>query len=280
MWPYLRKRLARVYPVHLFTLIAIFAIYLAAKKAGQTVGSPDQYQLKSLPANLLMLHAWIPNLTPSFNIPSWSISAEFFAYLTFPVFAALILRKGSTVIWLAVSFVLVGAAVALARFAFDVDVFRMIAMSVVRIVPLFFLGIVLWRGWDERTFVVPPIVAPIAAAVAIALSSVPAATVPLFALVVLAAADWERTDRGGWLVSRWMIKLGEASYSLYMTHALSQIVFYGVLKVLKVKLTNLPFSIAIFVGGVGLSVLVSLLTWKWVEIPARNYLSRRPTGQS
>jgi peptidoglycan/LPS O-acetylase OafA/YrhL len=273
MWPYLRKRLARVYPVHLFTLVAIYVIYIAARKAGQNLGSPDQYQLKALPANVLMLHGWLPGVTPSFNIPSWSISAEFFAYLTFPLFAGLILRRGSTMLWLGVSVLLTAATIAVVRLAFHMDVFRMITMSIFRIAPLFFVGIVLWRGWSEGKWRLPTIALPIAAVAAVALSSIPVATIPLFAIVVLAAA--EMGDRQNWLTSKPMIMLGEASYSLYMTHALVQIVYFGVLKVLKVSLTSLPVALCILTAGVVLSVIVSLITWKLVEIPARNLATRK-----
>ncbi|MDP1171590.1 hypothetical protein, partial [Klebsiella pneumoniae] len=41
----------------------------------------------SLPANLLMLHAWGLAPVAGWNHPSWSISAEWFAYLCFPLFA-------------------------------------------------------------------------------------------------------------------------------------------------------------------------------------------------
>ena len=41
----------------------------------------------SLPANLLMVHAWGLAPVAGWNHPSWSISAEWFAYLCFPAFA-------------------------------------------------------------------------------------------------------------------------------------------------------------------------------------------------
>lgn len=44
--------------------------------------------------NLLLIHAWPPNGAYSWNMPSWSISAEWAAYLVFPIllFVALKMR--------------------------------------------------------------------------------------------------------------------------------------------------------------------------------------------
>ncbi|POA46332.1 acyltransferase, partial [Pseudomonas sp. GW460-R15] len=37
---------------------------------------------------LLLVHAWLPKIViAEWNGPSWSLSAEWFAYLTFPAFA-------------------------------------------------------------------------------------------------------------------------------------------------------------------------------------------------
>jgi peptidoglycan/LPS O-acetylase OafA/YrhL len=76
---FLMLRVARIWPAHAFTLALAVVV-------GATVLSTPFDGPKFL-ANLLMVHAWIPS-TPwyfSFNAPSWSISAEFFFYLAFPL---------------------------------------------------------------------------------------------------------------------------------------------------------------------------------------------------
>jgi peptidoglycan/LPS O-acetylase OafA/YrhL len=72
---FLVLRVARIWPAHVVTL----ALWILA--IGGTV-----FSLKFL-ANIAMVHAWIP-LSPwyfSFNVPSWTISTEFFFYLAFPL---------------------------------------------------------------------------------------------------------------------------------------------------------------------------------------------------
>jgi peptidoglycan/LPS O-acetylase OafA/YrhL len=84
---YLQKRLARLYPLHLATL-AFFAI--------SAMSGSLQYWSSSnaiLP-NLLLMHVWGATNRLTFDYPSWSVSAEFFVYLPFPVFLFVIRRIG------------------------------------------------------------------------------------------------------------------------------------------------------------------------------------------
>ena len=59
---------------------------------GAGVGSPDAFKLDDLPAHLFMVHAWGTTAAVGWNFPSWSISAEWAAYLLFPLVAALVLK--------------------------------------------------------------------------------------------------------------------------------------------------------------------------------------------
>jgi peptidoglycan/LPS O-acetylase OafA/YrhL len=81
-------RLARIYPVHLFMLV-ITAFILPMHRLYEWSPVDTAYTFY---ANLFLVHAWgvTPNLT--FNQPSWSISCEWAAYLTFP-FVAYLTRK-------------------------------------------------------------------------------------------------------------------------------------------------------------------------------------------
>ena len=74
---FLSRRIARVYP--LFIVTAVYATILIGRgmMEGPQVGS------KALLAwNVLMVQSW--GMAPSFDAPSWSISAEWAAYLLFP----------------------------------------------------------------------------------------------------------------------------------------------------------------------------------------------------
>jgi peptidoglycan/LPS O-acetylase OafA/YrhL len=75
---FVSRRIARVYPLFLATTLAAALLIWAGwlQGAGIKLG-------RDLPFNLLMIQSW--SLAPSLDGPSWSISAEFAAYLVFPV---------------------------------------------------------------------------------------------------------------------------------------------------------------------------------------------------
>ena len=93
--PFLRKRVARIWPLHLVILggCVLLALLLAA------TGRPDsmQFPLPELPLHLLLVQNWGLTDRLTWNPPAWSISTELFAYLVFPLFVALVdLRRLST----------------------------------------------------------------------------------------------------------------------------------------------------------------------------------------
>ena len=64
--------------------------------AAQT-DNPARYPLSDLPAQFLLLHAFIGERL-TFNFPSWSLSAEMFCYLLFPLAALIAQRRKEAVI--------------------------------------------------------------------------------------------------------------------------------------------------------------------------------------
>jgi peptidoglycan/LPS O-acetylase OafA/YrhL len=83
---FLWNRLARVYPLHLATLAGV-GLMAARRGPRRHRRRPEHPGLERLPANLLLVHAWGFAPVSGWNHASWSISAEWFAYLTFPAFA-------------------------------------------------------------------------------------------------------------------------------------------------------------------------------------------------
>lgn len=83
---YLGKRLVRLYPLHLATLSYFVAVGIAvALGLTRTGGGADLYRWDMLVPNLFLIHAWGMDGPLSFNFVSWSLSAEWFAYLALPI---------------------------------------------------------------------------------------------------------------------------------------------------------------------------------------------------
>ena len=87
---YYINRLARIYPLHIMTLLLAIAAnifkyinYLEYVK----------FDIPSMLMNALLIHAWIPQISLSYNVPSWSISVEMFFYLLFPFIFNYVIKK-------------------------------------------------------------------------------------------------------------------------------------------------------------------------------------------
>lgn len=89
--PFYWNRLTRIYPLHFLMLIAYVLFAASFLIFSKSAATPASYDIKSFIQSLLLIQAWGYG-TMSWNVPSWSISAEWFVYLLFP-FLALVLRK-------------------------------------------------------------------------------------------------------------------------------------------------------------------------------------------
>jgi len=101
---FLVARFARIYPLHFFSLLflIIFVKFLPP---------PDlQYKnvesLSSIANNFLLLHSFYINKIYTWNIPSWSISAEWWCYLAFPLLALFINKKKMIAIVVLILFII------------------------------------------------------------------------------------------------------------------------------------------------------------------------------
>lgn len=223
---FLWARIARVYPLHLFTLLGVMALGLGAVAVGMSIDD-SVLSWKTLPAHLLMLHAWGFAGEAGWNHPSWSISAEWFAYLAFPLFAlaAWPLRKRPWVATAGAAVFLMGLYAAferLAGFPLTEATFRWGAL---RIVPCFAYGCALYLVYRRAPLPRAGLLALSAAVVMVGSASVlawDAVTVLAAGLLILALASIPH-ERAGWLGSRPAVYLGEISYSVYMVCAPWQI---------------------------------------------------------
>ena len=84
---FILRRVARLYPLHLATLAFYVAIGALVWTHRVHPADAARYDASAIVPNLLLVHAWLPSGHSSFNYVSWSISAEFFVYLAFPLIA-------------------------------------------------------------------------------------------------------------------------------------------------------------------------------------------------
>ncbi len=271
---FLWARIARVYPLHLATLIGVGLLAAAALIAGMSVDG-NVLSWPALPANLLMLHAWGLAPVAGWNHPSWSISAEWFAYLCFPLFAFVFWRLRDKPVA-----AVVGAAAFLTVLYF---VFEQVAgfplteatfrWGALRIVPCFALGCALYLVYRKA-----PLKAPwTASAASFALMILSAAlglwdgiTVLFAGALILSLASLPN-ERAGVLASRPAVYLGEISYSVYMVCVPWKLLSIN----LAAKLTDAPdkqLHIFVWLAILALLPVVAAVSYHLVERPARKAL--------
>jgi peptidoglycan/LPS O-acetylase OafA/YrhL len=77
--PFIIRRFARIFPLHLAIMAAMIGFALLLTLSGRALGT--QYPLAELPAHLVLVQNWGFTDALSWNDPAWSISAEWAAYL-------------------------------------------------------------------------------------------------------------------------------------------------------------------------------------------------------
>ncbi len=283
---FLWARLARVYPLHLASLIGVGVMALAAEAAGRSIDG-NILSWPSLPANILMVHAWGFAPQAGWNHPSWSISAEWFAYVSFPLFAWLTLKLKDRP-WLAVGAALVAMAAlytTFPRFSGFPLTRATIAWGALRIVPCFALGCavnLLWRSGavrGRRTAVLGAIFSGAAILLAAQIDAPDAALVALFGALIwsLASLSSAGENSGG---GRLFVYLGEISYSIYMICIPWKLLFVNAVSTLfGLDKAHLPIAVwVIFLLSV---IPLAAISYHLVERPARGLMRRwaepRPT---
>jgi len=83
-WTFLISRFARLWPLHVATLAAVLLFIRTDSRQLHGTGFFDPWLVMA--SNVTLTHALVPylNYTFSWNSVSWSISTEFFFYLSFP----------------------------------------------------------------------------------------------------------------------------------------------------------------------------------------------------
>ncbi len=271
---FLWARIARVYPLHVFTLLGVMALGLAAVAVGMSIDA-SVLSWKTLPAHLLMLHAWGFANEAGWNHPSWSISAEWFAYLAFPLFAmaAWPLRKRPWVATAGAAVFLMGLYAAferLAGFPLTEATFRWGAL---RIVPCFAYGCALYLVYRRAPLPRAGLLALSAAVVMVASASVlawDAITVLAAGLLILALASIP-DGKVGWLGSKPAVYLGEISYSVYMVCAPWQILAVN-LAARATGAEDKRLHVLVWLGIILGLIAAAAATYHLIERPARKAL--------
>ncbi|WP_082092741.1 acyltransferase family protein [Devosia epidermidihirudinis] len=277
---FMGKRFARVWPLHAATLIGVALIVLAGARFGL---SPEWHPtISSFILNALMLDA--EGLTPelAWNQPAWSIGAEWFAYLLFPIFLIVIDRLGNNSLRAVACVVVFLVCAAASTALFHVDLMELTYQGgVLRIIPSFLAGVALRyafdgalaRGWGGNGPLIDGgLLAGLILMVAAGYFGLPnAAFWPIIIAILFLLALRAHSQTPTPLRYPALVWLGDISYAIYLVHAPVLMLVYGV----GGKLLNADSTPALL--GLGalafiISIISGWLAHVLIERPSQSWL--------
>lgn len=292
------RRFFRVWPLHALVLLGLVVLeplkwYMAARVGVSTHSEAftGMYAWEGLVASAFLVHSLGLFDMPVWNVPSWSISTEFYAYLVFAAAACLV---GAA--WLARLAVVLVAGILLLFLQQGVESMDITAdQGFLRCLMGFFTGLLTYRlaAWlsenrPEWLVWISYLQLPMLLWVAFYLWAVNDGPLGLYAPLafmpfILAFAS-DRGHLARVMMSPVMAFFGRISYSVYLVHYLIMVFLIRLLMLLsqqgylsmQVQQGALGVSLAFaetwqiglfMAASLLLVIMVSALTYRWVELP-------------
>ena len=287
-------RVARLYPLHLLTLLATIALLKGidpeSSRAGYFLLANNDG--KHFLLNLLMLNQSGLQEGWSFNTPSWSISTEFIVNIAFLLFIG-VGARGRVILGVC-SAVAVATAYYMAgpRLIQDDLVLGLVDTNLARCILGFGIGVSLYLGLDRLNLA--------HWLVARRLSTTTLGVGCIGALVVIMIASGRQPPAWHYLISIFiaagcvcfvpystifrnaltvkpLVYLGDISYSIYMIHYPIQIALYAITtRYMDDSILLSPFTFFAYVAAV---LSISALTHRYLELPAQRGFSNLVYGR-
>jgi len=266
---FIRKRVARIYPNHLFMIVV-----LAFFAGGITEGPDSAYSLPGLMKSLFLVHGWAPIEQLSWNVPSWSVSSEWLAYLVFPILAVVLLPRlraryqvGSGLVFLYVLIVFLMFHFSDGAVANEAKSYPLI--RILNFVPGVLLGTAYLKGWGDELPWTPIGIAALCGIFFAGLFSADTIITALLPAVIYAAAKGAGPLRN-WLATPTMVYLGKTSYAFYMVQMLVLVVWQRSLAT--AQGWSLPMRIVFFLSVWLINYAAAHLVWSKIEEPGRRFV--------
>lgn len=274
---FLKKRLSRIWPAQLVILAALAAIVVASELAGVQPGHPEHFTLTGLIMQALMVQAWGVPGGGGWNHPSWSLSALVACYAGFPLAWRWVSRMTSPAALLALGLttVMVGDLICLKLLnhtIYDLD----FSVGVVRAAPLFLMGICIARVVETGapSVLVARMLSWLAFAALVLLQI--AGRMDLPSIVAIAAIVLGFGRLPVVRPSRLIEQGAKLSFALFVTHALTGLIWFGGLAALTGRVV-MPSWLhwSLWAASLPLALLVAGLFHHYVDEPVQAWLARR-----
>lgn len=271
---FLVRRIARIYPLHVLTLLVFAGLALIG-----IAGPTEHSGVSDFLYNLFLIQAWGVTDHLSFNSPAWSISAELFCYLLFP----LLMWLAGSVRPIVLAIIVAASYGILAHGHLPIWAERSqmyganFDYAMLRALPSFLNGILLailfkLSGPYRKKPVAIAGIAVFALSVLILnVFAKPDLAIILFSLAILLTAVGESAFQR-FPGSDWLGRLGNTSYAIYMLHELLLLLLF---KPAWHYLGLQPGAFALFALACCIVLTIAAdVTYTYIENPARKLINR------
>ncbi|MFD2245312.1 acyltransferase family protein [Pontibacter ruber] len=278
---FLWARFTRIYPLHLFILVLLipFAAIVPVLFPAVVDGSWETFMAwPALLDNLLLINAMNQHVYLSWNIVSWSIGAEWWAYVCACFILPFVFKSNLTYKSIAL---VVSSAVLFGMFSIRGHLDITFDYGWLRCLAEFTVGTIVYQVFVHRvgeawlskntSFLITALL--IVIAFHFGLSDI--LLIPLFIALLLCAAYNNEIIKMV-LEKKTLRYLGDISYSIYMMHGFWFLVFWFSLTYLKselkITLLAVPLKLGLGVSFVSSTIISAHYTYHYIEIRARQLL--------
>ncbi len=273
---FLWHRIIRIWPAHVVVLASMMVMMAVVGALHIPFAHPEAFLWRDVPWHLLLLQAWGFNDTASWNGPSWSVSAEWFAYLLFPLLAPILVRLPRLA-------ALAGSALSLGLLALGF-ISQELSLAaawngvppLARISAEFLAGALAYRALLHdggtvfaRRFGGALAVLGLAGFLAGSLTGVNDFVLLAALLALLVGLYPGRGVMAGLFSLPLFVWLGELSYSIYIVHSPILLVTRKALERLGLVPTSEPMRLVLFLAVMAIILLAATLLHRLVEKPFR-----------
>lgn len=285
---FMKNRFFRIYPLHIVMLL-VFLVMETLKYGLYEKGlfkSPVfvKNNLSTFFVNVFFGQSFSMT-SAGWNYPSWSISAEMVTYLIFCFSIVYINRLTLSKRIISFLAIVLTALSIIYSINGNVDIKLINNFSMVRCMYGFFAGCITYEVYklivseqrQQKTVITALEVVTLLTSLLLT-SYLPeqlSFLLPISYAISVLVFSLEGGTLSQWLNNKLLNKVGNLSYSIYMTHAAIAIVFEIVLGVLKVK-SPIFLSVAL-VAYVATIFLVSTITHQYVEVRLRKLMHKQST---
>jgi peptidoglycan/LPS O-acetylase OafA/YrhL len=259
----------------MIVLATLAGLVAAAALIGVDPRHPEHYTPLAVTMQLFLVQAWGVPGGGGWNHQSWSLSALLVCYAAFPLAWRWISRMTSPLALLALGLATVMAADLFCLAVFHHAVYDLdFSLGAVRAAPLFLLGVCIARVVEQdRPSVALARVLAVAAFAELALLQAAGrfdlASIVAIGTIVLAL---------GRLPVVWPSRLVEQaarySFALFITHAVTGMIWFGCLTVARARLALPPAADwALWAGSVPAALVVAALFHRFVDAPIQVWLN-------